>query len=51
MSSLAERMGHFLRWFFNASPTAEIVPPDALLDRARRTPRQGFPQPPHEASR
>ena len=51
MSSLAERMGHFLRWFFNASPTAEIAPPNLRSARASREPHHAFSQPPREASR
>jgi hypothetical protein len=51
MSSLAERMGHFLRWFFNASPTAEIVPPKVRPARPSRDPRHDFSQPSREASR
>ena len=51
MSSLAERIGHFLRWFFNASPTADIAPPTLRQARARRDPQHGFSHPSREASR
>jgi hypothetical protein len=50
MSSLRERIGHFLRWFFNASPTAVITPPP-LKARQRAAQRHRFEDRPQRASR